>query len=288
MTQSAQKTAAFSLLISVYHRDNSDHLLRALRSCVEFQTLLPAQIVLVKDGPLPLELERAIKDFSDEHRSTPLKIVALSRNQGLAAALNAGLGEVTQPFAARMDADDVCLPDRFERQWRLIQERDLDLVGAGMIEFNSDDTVTGAVRLPPVTQQRIRAHARTHNPFNHPTMMYRVAAVQAVGGYQEMGSMEDYWLVVRLLAGDARVDNIVDPLVKYRVGAGSYKRRGGLAVLFTEWRLQREMLRINFITLPEFVRNCLVKGAYRLLPAGFKKVLFAKFIAGGLPGDKEK
>ena len=74
--------------------------------------------------------------------------------------------------------------------------------------------------------------------------------------------------------------------VAYRVGSGAFERRGGLEEARTEWRLQRAMLRIGFITRGQYVRNVVVKGAYRLMPAGVKRVLFRRFIGGGLPGDK--
>ena len=143
-----------------------------------------------------------------------------------------------------------------------------------------------ATRTPPVGAARIRAHARTHNPFNHPTMMYRVAALDRVGRYQPFGKMEDYWLGIRLIDSGARVENIAEPLVKYRVGAGAFARRGGWAEARTEWRLQGELRRMGFISTGEYLRNVVMKGAYRLLPAGLKRVLFRGLVGGGLPGDR--
>ncbi|WP_348771211.1 glycosyltransferase [Canibacter zhuwentaonis] len=282
----APQRAPFALLISVYHRDTSELLLTALNSCVREQTLIPAEIVLVKDGAVSRELAAAIAEFVTTS-PVPVQIVTLPENRGLAAALNAGLERVSCEFAARMDADDVSVPDRFATQWQFLQQHGLDLVGTGMAEFVSDPDTVSTLRVPPVGAERIRAHARTHAPFNHPTMMYRVATVQAVGGYQEMGTMEDYWLAVRMLLAGAKVDNIARPLVKYRVGQGAYSRRGGWQVLRTEWRMQRKMLQIRFISPVEFVRNCLIKMVYRLLPGEVKRFLFRKFVAGGLPGDKK-
>jgi hypothetical protein len=137
-----------------------------------------------------------------------------------------------------------------------------------------------------VGAQRIRDHARTHNPFNHPTMMYRVEALDRVGRYQAFGKMEDYWLGIRIIDSGARVENIAEPLLAYRVGAGAFARRGGWSEARTEWRLQRELLRMGFVTPAQYVRNVVMKGVYRLLPAGVKRVLFRGLIGGGLPGDR--
>lgn len=274
----------FSLLLPVYAGDTAEHVRLAFDSSVGGQTLPPAEVIIVQDGPvgdpLTAELDRLVAESP-----VPVEVVRLTRNVGLTGALNAGLAACRYPVIARMDADDVSVADRFERQWELIAAG-ADLVGTGMVEFERDPDVLGARRVPPVGSDRIRDHARTHNPFNHPTMMYRRAAIEAIGGYEPFGKMEDYWLGIRMIASGARTENIADPLLKYRVGSGAFERRGGLKEARTEWRLQRAMLRIGFITRGQYVRNVVVKGAYRLMPAGVKRVLFRRFIGGGLPGDK--
>lgn len=274
----------FSLLLPVYAGDDPSFLRLAFVSTVDDQTLRPTEVVIVQDGPVPAALAAELERIRAES-PVPVRVVRLPKNGGLTAALNAGLDECAFPVVARMDADDVSAPERFARQWALLSEG-YDLVGTGMAEFETDPTQPIAERIPPTGAARIREHARTHNPFNHPTMMYRIAALDAVGRYQQLGKMEDYWLGVRLIASGARVENIAAPLVNYRVGAGAFARRGGWAEARTEWKLQREMLRIGFITRPQYVRNVVVKGAYRLLPASVKRVLFRRFVGGGLPGDR--
>lgn len=274
----------FSLLLPVYAGDDPSFLRLAFSSSVDAQTLRPTEVVIVQDGPVPARLASELARIERES-PVPVRVERLPANLGLTGALNAGLEVCAYPVVARMDADDVSVADRFEKQWALISEG-YDLVGAGMAEFETDPEVTAALRVPPTGSARIREHARTHNPFNHPTMMYRVAALAAVGSYEPFGKMEDYWLGVRLIASGARVENIAEPLVKYRVGAGAFARRGGWREAKTEWALQREMLRMGFVTRGQYLRNVVVKGAYRLMPASLKRVLFRRFVAGGLPGDR--
>ena len=276
--------AEFSLLLPVYAGDDPAFLRLAFESSVQQQTVQPAEAVIVQDGPVPdalaAELDRIV-----ESSPIPTRVVVLPENRGLTEALNAGLDAVTRPIVARMDADDVSVPERFARQWALI-EQGYDLVGTGMAEFERDPEAPSATRVPPVGAERIRVHARTHNPFNHPTMMYRTAALDRIGRYQPFGKMEDYWLGIRLIADGARVENIPDPLLRYRVGAGAFARRGGWTEARTEWRLQRELLRMGFVTRGQYARNVVMKGAYRLMPAWVKRVLFRRLIGGGLPGDR--
>ena len=275
--------APFSLLLPVYRNDDATHFWQALLSSTVEQNLGPQQVVIVQDGPVGDDIAAMITRARTE-LPMAVDVVVNERNLGLAEALNRGLEACRFDVVARMDADDISLPRRFSRQWLLI-EKGYDLVGTGMIEFDDDHTVTGARRVPPVGAERIRAHARTHNPVNHPTMMYRKSAVLGVGGYEPFGSMEDYWLVVRMLQRGARLENIADPLVAYRVG-GVYERRGGVEQAKTELALQRKLLEIGFISRFEYVRNVVMKGVYRLLPPGVKRVLFTRFIGGGLRGDR--
>lgn len=281
---SARRADGFSLLIPVYAGDDARHLALALESSTTHQTSPPSEVVVVQDGPVTSEVADTLRRF-EASSSIPVVIIRLTENHGLTAALNVGLARVSYGVVARMDADDVSLPDRLERQWTLMQEG-YDLVGTGMVEFESDPDKTAARRIPPVGSERIREHARTHNPFNHPTMMYRVDAIQRIGGYEPFGRMEDYWLGVRLISSGARVENIADPLVKYRVGSGAFHRRGGWKEARTEARLQRAMLRIGFVTPLQCARNIVMKGLYRLLPASMKRVLFRRFVGTGLPGDR--
>lgn len=276
--------AEFSLLLPVYAGDRADFLRLAYESSVMGQTLRPSEAVIVQDGPVPEALAAELKRIEAES-PIPVRILRLPANVGLTQALNAGLDACSFDVIARMDADDVSLPERFVKQWALI-DSGYDLVGTGMAEFESDYTVPVAERIPPVGTERIRTHARTHNPFNHPTMMYRREALNRVGNYEPFGKMEDYWLGVRLIAGGAKVENIAEPLVRYRVGAGAFARRGGWREAKTEWALQRAMLEIGFVSRGEYLRNVVMKGAYRLMPAGVKRVLFRRFVGGGLPGDR--
>ena len=318
----------FSLLLPVYAGDKPAAFERALLSSTVEQSQRPAQVVVVQDGPVSAELQRVLKRYLDgipvpgavgaggegakpgeatavkpgEAGSTaahgakiPVKLVLLPENRGLTAALNAGLRECAHDIVARIDADDVSLPERFAKQLPLVAEG-YDLVGSAMFEFSDAArplplTELRAVpegarlRVPPIGGERIRDHARTHNPFNHPTMVYRRSRVLAVGGYQDIGKMEDYWLGIRVISSGARVANVAEPLVGYNT-AGAYGRRGGWREAITEARLQYRMLRIGFVTLPQYLRNVVMKCGYRLLPAGIKRVLFERFISGGLPGDK--
>jgi hypothetical protein len=171
-----------------------------------------------------------------------------------------------------MDADDVAMPYRFEVQLPLIS--DADIVGSGLLEFVTDtDNIVGQ-RVPPLEPEQISRYARIHDPFNHPTVVYRRSAVLAAGGYGDIPLMEDYSLFARMLAGGARAVNVPEPLVFYRVGATAFKRRGGMRLLRSELLLQREFRRNGFTSTAEYLRNVTIRGGYRLVPWWCRRAVY--------------
>jgi len=264
----------FALLISVYDGDRPEYVRRAVRSAVQDQTVRPDQIVIVQDGPVRPELGQCLEEIR-AHSTVPVTFVPLERNSGLGPALDKGLAASWFDVVARMDADDIAMPHRFEVQLPLMQ--DADIVGAGLLEFVSDtDDVIGQ-RVPP-DNGHIARYARMHDPFNHPTVVYRRSAVLAAGGYGDLPLMEDYALFARMIGGGARTANVAEPLVYYRVGESAFKRRGGTGLLRSELRLQREFLRTGFISPLEYVRNVLVRGGYRLVPWWLRRAVYRPLV----------
>jgi len=203
--------------------------------------------------------------------------VPLRERGGLGPALDRGLAASWFDVVARMDADDVAMPHRFEVELPLIS--DADIVGAGLLEFTGDTDEIVGQRVPPTDPARIQRYARMHDPFNHPTVVYRRAAVLAAGGYGDLPLMEDYALFARMLQGGARAVNVPEPLVYYRVGPEAFKRRGGTGLLRSELRLQREFLRRGFTTPAEYLRNVAVRGGYRLIPWWLRRAVYRPVVA---------
>jgi glycosyltransferase involved in cell wall biosynthesis len=266
----------FTLLLSVWDGDQPEHLLQAFCSAVDEQTLRPAQVVIVRDGPVRGELDACLADL---HKTSPVPVtlVPLESNRGLGPALDAGMAASQFDVIARMDADDVAMPHRFEVEIPLIAEA--DIVGAGLLEFVDDIENVVGQRVPPTDPEQIQRYARMHDPFNHPTVVYRRQAVQAAGGYGDLPLMEDYALFARMLQNGARAVNVAEPLVYYRVGATAFKRRGGADLLRSELRLQRAFRRQGFTTPAEYARNVMVRGGYRLIPWWARRAVYKPMVA---------
>jgi glycosyltransferase involved in cell wall biosynthesis len=241
-----------SLLLPVWAGDRPDYLTAAFTSSVQEQTRPPDQVVIVRDGPVAPALAATIDELAATS-PVPVEVVTLPRNIGLGPALDVGLAACTHDVVARMDADDLSLPHRFAVQMPII-EAGHDLVGAGLVEFGAHAEDLVGTRTPPTAAADIAQRAR-------------------------FALMEDYLLWAKMLVAGARVANVAEPLVRYRVGAGAYARRGGLAQLRAELRLQWRFRRIGFTTWAQFLRNVAVRGGYRLVPERVRRALYRKVIA---------
>lgn len=270
----------FSLLMAIYAQDRPDFFAQAFTSTVNDQTRRPDEVVVVQDGPIPAALAQCLTSLTAA-APVPVVHVVLPDNRGLGPALVAGLVRCSYDIVARMDADDVSDPTRFAEQLPLL-EAGADIVGTGLREFVRDPGDPADVlgtRTPPTDPRQIARAARFHDPFNHPTVVYRRRAVQAAGGYQDLPLMEDYLLFARMIAAGARPANLAQPLVNYRVGAGAYARRGGLRLLRSELTLQRRLRRLGFTTPLQYVRNLVVRGGYRLVPESIRRLAYRALIA---------
>ncbi|MCL2804225.1 MAG: glycosyltransferase, partial [Micrococcales bacterium] len=213
----------FSVLLPVYHGDRAKWLDQAIGSALDDQQLRPDQIVVVQDGPVGPKLAAVLDQWAARPEVDHLQ---LATNQGISAALNAGLKVCRHSIVARCDADDVNLPERFSTQIPMLQAG-LDLVGGAMVEFTDQARQAGIGRNYPTGQAEISQFARLHNPFAHPTVVFRRQLVEQAGGYPRLDRLEDYLLWVRLLRRGARVANTDQVVVAYRVSQAAYARRGG-------------------------------------------------------------
>jgi len=268
----------FSLLVPVYDGDRPDYLRRAFRSAVHDQTVRPDQVIIVRDGPVRAELAECLDELR-ARSPVPVTFVPLARNAGLGPALDRGLAASEHDVVARMDADDVAMPHRFEVQLPLIA--DADIVGSGLLEFSGDTGEIVGQRVPPIGQEKIARYARMHDPFNHPTVVYRRGAVRGAGGYGDLKLMEDYALFARMLQNGARAVNVAEPLVWYRVGETAFKRRGGTDLLRSELRLQREFRKNRFTSPAQYARNVVVRGGYRLIPWWVRRAVYRPILSRG-------
>lgn len=262
-----------SVLLPVYHRVPADQFEASLTSVLE-QTRPVQEIIIIADGPLTDELDAVIERATSTHES--VQCLRLAENQGVAVATQAGLERATQPWIARQDADDISLPERFERMMARLEARpELGALGAAMYEFSgTPDNIVGT-RFMPESAVTVKRYARFNNPVNNPTSIVHRERTIAVGGIQHLHLMEDYDLMARLIAAGHPVENLPEPLVLFRADPGMFTRRRDRRIFASEWEMQRRLKRYGLISTPRMLANMLVRSGVRLVPASLFMKLYA-------------
>lgn len=213
-----------SVLMAVYAKDDANHLDRALASVIDLQTRPADEVVIVEDGPLSGPLDQAL-DIWEVRAPGLIRRIKLEVNRGLSVALNEGLKACCYDLVARMDADDVSEPSRFQRQTEFLEEnRHVDVLGTWAVEVDQDGN-KGAIRKKPIGHDQIFRRIWT-NPIIHPSVIFRREFVLRVGGYDpHLRRSEDYDLWFRVAAANGRFENIPEPLLLYRFDERSHSKQ---------------------------------------------------------------
>ena len=224
----------FSVLMSLYIKENPAFLRECFDS-LKVQTLPANEIVVLFDGAVTPELEAIVSEYE---QILPIKAVKFAENRGLGKTLNDGLNYCSHEWVFRMDTDDICVPERFEKQVDFIQKNpDVIMLGGQIAEFGENINDIVAYRNVPTTQQEIVRFTRLRCPFNHMTVAYQKSKVIECGGYQ--GLQEDYTLWIKMVATGLNVANLPDILVYARVGNGMVGRRRGWKQFQCEWEIYK-------------------------------------------------
>ena len=266
----------FTVLISIYYKEKPQYFKECLKSIFD-QSILPTEVVLVEDGQLTDELYAVIAEFSKKY--SQLKSIKLEKNGGLGKALNEGLKHCSYDIIARMDTDDISVPDRFEKQLRIFEMYpQVDVVSSWIDEFEGvPENIISTRKLPEYPYQ-IYEYAKNRCPINHPAAMFRKNAVLLAGGYKPFPLFEDYYLWIRLLLNGAKFYNIQESLLKFRTSEDMYKRRGGLKHALTEVRFQNHVRKMGFWSYAQFFKNVSLRFPTRLLPNVLREKIYKTFL----------
>jgi glycosyltransferase involved in cell wall biosynthesis len=194
----------------------TDYFKSVLSSLEKSVSLLkrPTQLIVVLNKLTPEKIKMVNNDLS----SYPFeKTIIISNAKDLSTVLNYGLSFCKYDLVARMDQDDICLPNRLSEQVSFLEiYQNISLVGGQVILINSFDQKIGVARYP-IGYKKIHKSLKFKNCFAHPAVMYRKKEVLKIGGYSnEFPLAEDYYLWVRL-GMTSQIDNLKNYVLKYRI-----------------------------------------------------------------------
>lgn len=244
----------FSVSMCVYNGDNAKYFDTAMQSVFE-QTLPPNEVVLVVDGPVNAEINKAIEKYKSQYNKI-LKVIYSPENMGHGNARRLGMKNCTNDLIAIMDADDICEPSRFEKQINVFKSYDgVSVVGGLIKEFIGDTANVVGVRNVPEFDDDIKRYMQKRCPVNQVTAMLNIKDAEAAGGYIDWYCEEDYYLWMRMALQNKKFYNIQENLVYVRVGDEMYHRRGGIKYFKSEAKLQRYMLDKKIINISRYIIN---------------------------------
>ena len=268
----------FSVCTSIYKNDISEHVRVSLESMLACQSVKPTEVILVQDGPVPDVLSILVSEYEKKYADI-MHIIRLEKNRGLGNALRLGVENAKYELIARMDSDDICLPDRFEKQIAYMEAHpECDIVGGQMTEFiGTPDSIVGR-REVPLTNEEIYEYMKSRCALNHVTVMFRKEAVLKAGNYQDWFWNEDYYLWVRMMMNHCVFANIPDVAVNVRSGADQYARRGGKKYFDSEIGIKKLMLKNGLINRKEYSVNYIQRFIIQLLlPNSVRGWVYRKF-----------
>lgn len=254
----------FSLLISVYQGEKAEYLTTCFDSIFK-QTVSPTEIILVEDGPLTPMLYEAIG--REEQRFPQLRRVVLPKNQGLGISLNEGMKACSYDLIARMDTDDISLPNRFQVQLEYLSKHpEVDVLSAWITEFDHEPKNIVGIRCIPENHNDILKFSKKRNPVNHPVVMFRRSAVLDTGGYLPCRFFEDYYLWTRMLQKGHCFHNLQQSLLLFRRSPEMIRRRGGLSYARHELSFFKKLRDTGYISTFNILCNVSQRYFVRLLP----------------------
>lgn len=262
-----------SVIIATYKGEKPEYLDRAMRSIWDDQKRKPDEIVLVEDGPLTMGLCNVVDAWKKVLESR-LVVIEKPVNQGLAAALNDAIEVAHGDLIARMDSDDISLPDRFMLQEQYMDEHpEVDILGGSIREFNDEGTLSAVQRYPATMQEVLRTMYKA-SPLAHPTVMYRSSFFKAGYRYSSKYHIcEDVTMWYDAAAGGRVINSLQDVLLEFRRNPSVMQRRSREKAwsefLAYNDGISRLYGKFSYKYIYSFMRMC-----FRLMPASLVSLIY--------------
>ncbi|MCL2864042.1 MAG: glycosyltransferase [Lachnospiraceae bacterium] len=262
-----------SVLMSLYRNEKKEYLEQAIHSIMQ-QTLMPDEIVLIKDGSLTDALDKVVDAWQKD--CPILKIHGFAENKQLGRALQKGVTLCSNDLIARMDTDDIMVATRLEHQFAYMQNHpEISAVG-GYIEEFDDKMEYGKVKKMPFGYKVVGQYGKFRNPLNHMTVMFRKKAVLEAGNYKHFPYLEDYHLWIRMLAIGQKLENMSEVLVRVRTNEGVYNRRGGLRYFARYCKLRKMQYQLDLLNMCEFLQSICFTMFMTLIPSFLRKIVYRR------------
>lgn len=210
--------------LSIYFNSNFDHFKESFESIYHKQTKKPDKIIIVYDG----EVSENIVSLIDEYckLNIPIEVIRNKENKGLTRSLNLMIEKCQTDYFARMDTDDISMPERFERQLKFLEKHtSIDVLGTCAYDIDNKGHVIRTRRVPSY-HENIKMTLPKLNPIIHPSVVFRTDSLKKIGGYNpKYKTSQDYALWFDTISKGLNHHNLKERLLKYRLDSNYSKRK---------------------------------------------------------------
>ena len=217
-----------SVIMSVYN-EKDKWLMEAIESILN-QSYKNLEFIIILDNPNNKILDVLIEKYCEN--DTRIRYFKNEINIGLVKSLNRALGYAKGDFIARMDADDISMPDRIEKQYDYLNKhRDIDFMGARCINIDEEGTELYRDSVIPEDMKLIKSCLVNVDFVNHPTWFFKKECSDKNKGYREITCAEDYDFLLRLITNGFKLANTNEFLVRYRIRSSGISKSNSLQQL---------------------------------------------------------
>ena len=209
-----------SVIMSTYKED--EKLLRESIESILNQTYKDFEYIIRLDYPDNDVHKSVIEEYA--LKDDRIHFYINETNMGLTDSLNRGLSLCHGEYIARMDADDISLPDRLERQMKYLEKNHYDLIGGITEMINENGSLLYSIKSVPTDPKKINKALRYSQCIAHPTWLGKKEVFEKNAGYRHMPLCEDYDFTLRAVLNGFVISNLNEPVLKYRMTSNSISR----------------------------------------------------------------
>lgn len=274
MNKDVNKATTIAIILSVYKNDSLSFVKEAIESLL-LQTYTDFDIFIQLDGIVREEVESYLCSLEDGR----IHIFKREINKGLAFSLNELIERVLlkdYEFIARMDADDVSLPFRFEEQVSyMMQHPEVDCLGTWAIEINKDGEDFFKKKMP-VTHEECLELFRKRDCMIHPTVMFRRSFFEKAGLYPEDTYFgEDTMMWAKGFKNGCKFANVPQYLLKFRLDENFFDRRRGWKHAKSIFMLRKKVNKMLGFGISSYIYAWMYAGV-KLMPARVLNLIYKR------------
>lgn len=205
-----------SVILPIY-KEKMDWINSSINSILQ-QTYKNFELILIDDNPEDMELQEYLKKFSQDYR---VKLFINEKNSGIVASLNRGIESSKGRYIARMDADDICLLNRFEIEIDYLGKKNVDFVMSNTLHVNSFGSILFKENSPELSSDVFEKQIGKRHVGSHPTWLAKREVFKKLKGYRDVHYAEDLDFELRAIENGFKIMLISEVTLRYRENKNS-------------------------------------------------------------------